>query len=245
MSLDEIVAHFKTLRKRLEVLWTRRDGARGANAIKPGYGVESTAPNFETGAGEIQTTRTTARNIAGRSTRSQYGRYRQPISPADAENAEAIRKAIAKLRAAKDENERDTAATSLTKLLETAFDRDYERRNKELLQLEARVTKLRAQMDRRKKSRDDIIQVRVKSLLYEAEGIGFTAGLGIQQQDPRKSPPHFQLRGPESLRLWPQRRDQLRQPDPSRTPVLPSIEQLPLNRRSDKDEGHEDLPNLN
>lgn len=91
----------------------------------------------------------------------------------DMQDIQSIRATVTLLRQSKDEKTRSAAAEKLKKLLETTFDRDYERRNRQLVELEQRVAKLRSQLDRRKKSRDDVIDVRVKSLLYEAEGIGF------------------------------------------------------------------------
>ena len=97
----------------------------------------------------------------------------------DRETARAIRETVEKLRKASDDNSRSIAANDLRKLLEAAFDQDYERRHDELTRLEERVAKLRKQLDRRKEARDDIIDVRVKSLLYDAEGISFPDGLGM------------------------------------------------------------------
>jgi hypothetical protein len=66
----------------------------------------------------------------------------------------------------------------LTKQLEAAvakqFDLDMEGRETEMTKLEERLTKLRAQLDRRRKAKTDIIQLQVKVLVNEAEGLGFT-----------------------------------------------------------------------
>ena len=72
-------------------------------------------------------------------------------------SADRIREAMAMLREAKEDKARNAAAAELKKRLETAFDHDYERRHKELAQLEQRVEKLRTQLNRRKQTRDDMI----------------------------------------------------------------------------------------
>jgi hypothetical protein len=66
----------------------------------------------------------------------------------------------------------------LTKQLEGAvsecFDEDMKVREKELTRIEERLAKLRSQLDRRRKARGDIIQLELKVLLNEAEGLGFS-----------------------------------------------------------------------
>jgi len=71
----------------------------------------------------------------------------------------------------------DAKKAELTKQLEAAvakqFDRDMENRETDLTKLEERLNKLRAQLDRRRKAKTDIIQLQVKVLVNEAEGLGF------------------------------------------------------------------------
>jgi len=53
------------------------------------------------------------------------------------------------------------------------FDEDMKVREGELSKLEERLNKLRAQLDRRRKAKGEIIQLEVKVLVNEAEGLGF------------------------------------------------------------------------
>jgi polyhydroxyalkanoate synthesis regulator phasin len=53
------------------------------------------------------------------------------------------------------------------------FDEDMQVREGELSKLEERLNKLRAQLDRRQKAKGEIIQLEVKVLVNEAEGLGF------------------------------------------------------------------------
>src|SRR5262245_37641127 len=66
----------------------------------------------------------------------------------------------------------------LTKQLETAvdkfFDEDMKARETELTKLEERLNKLRSQLDRRRKAKTEIIQLQLKVLQNEADGLGFT-----------------------------------------------------------------------
>ena len=71
----------------------------------------------------------------------------------------------------------DKKKPELTKQLETAvsecFDEDMKVREGELTRIEQRIAKLRSRLDKRKKARTDIIQLEMKVLSNEAEGLGF------------------------------------------------------------------------
>src|SRR5262245_56313100 len=73
----------------------------------------------------------------------------------------------------------DTAKKAeLTKQLEAAvskhFDEDLKTREEELEKLEQRVSKLKAQLERRRKAKADITQLQIKVLINDAEGLGFS-----------------------------------------------------------------------
>jgi DNA repair exonuclease SbcCD ATPase subunit len=69
----------------------------------------------------------------------------------------------------------------VTKKLEAAvtkfFDEDVKVRESELTKLDERLKKLRAHLDRRNKAKTDIIQLQLKVLVNEAEGLGFSGAL--------------------------------------------------------------------
>jgi hypothetical protein len=85
-----------------------------------------------------------------------------------------IGRLVAELRDASE----DAKKTEITKKLEAAvtkaFDEDQKARETELTRLEERLKKLRAQLDRRAKAKSDIIQLQLKVLANEAEGLGFS-----------------------------------------------------------------------
>jgi hypothetical protein len=87
---------------------------------------------------------------------------------------------IAKLMHQLRETEDEEKKGELTKQLETAvakhFDEDMKARQTELTKLEERLKKLRAQLDRRSKAKAEIIQLQIKVLINEAEGLGFSGG---------------------------------------------------------------------
>ena len=48
-----------------------------------------------------------------------------------------------------------------------------QRREKQISDVEARVKKLRDQIEKRKKAKDDIVSLRLKTIVNEADGLGF------------------------------------------------------------------------
>ena len=72
--------------------------------------------------------------------------------------------------------ERQKAKTELAELLGKQFEVQQQIREEEVGQLEARVKKLRALIDKRKEARLSIIEKRLDQLLREAEGLGWNVG---------------------------------------------------------------------
>jgi hypothetical protein len=111
-----------------------------------------------------------------------YPNYPMRITPAQSE----IRKLVNQLRETDDEAKK----ADLTKQLEAAvakhFDEDMKTRETELTKLEERLKKLRAQLDRRAKAKAELIQLQVKVLVNEAEGLGFS---GASSFDPKVAYP--------------------------------------------------------
>jgi hypothetical protein len=71
----------------------------------------------------------------------------------------------------------DAEKAALMKKLELAvsnqFGRDMEYRESELTKLEERLNKLRQQLERRRRAKNEIIELQIKVLVNEAEGLGF------------------------------------------------------------------------
>ena len=92
---------------------------------------------------------------------------------ADTGRMAAIREAAAALSEAEGEDARADAEEKLTRLLEDYFEQDMERREQELADVERRLTRLRTLLERRRDKKEDIIDLQVKVLLNEADGLGF------------------------------------------------------------------------
>jgi hypothetical protein len=108
-----------------------------------------------------------------------------------------IRQLTQKLRDATD----DTSKADLTKQLDAAvgkyFDEDMKGRESQLSQLEERVTKLRSQLDRRRKAKDDITKLQTQVLVNDADGLGFGDFPMEHSGTLNLNPPTFNLTAPQ------------------------------------------------
>jgi hypothetical protein len=84
-----------------------------------------------------------------------------------------LRQAAAALRDAKDDVAKADAKTQLTNLLNNYFEEDMRRREEELAKIEARLKDLREQAARRREKKSEIVDLQIKVLLNEVEGLGF------------------------------------------------------------------------
>jgi len=96
-----------------------------------------------------------------------------PGGPGFSPPGDKIREAAAQVRDAKDEAARAAAMTQLNSQLDQYFEEDMKARNKELEGIESRLEKLRAQLDRRRQKKSEIIDLQAKVAINEAEGLGF------------------------------------------------------------------------
>ncbi|MEX2306357.1 MAG: hypothetical protein WD738_02120 [Pirellulales bacterium] len=91
----------------------------------------------------------------------------------DPNSMTAIRNAAEELNDAEDDDAKGKAEERLRELLSNYFEDDMARRQTELEDIEKRLSKLREQLDRRRTKKQDIIDLQVKVLINEAEGLGF------------------------------------------------------------------------
>ncbi len=104
-----------------------------------------------------------------------------PLSKEEIAVAQATREALRAIRSAKTEEEKQNAARLLALVLAKAFDRDLERREKEVSEIEGRVRKLRDQVEKRRKAKDEIVNLRLRTIVNEAEGLGFPGSFDLER----------------------------------------------------------------
>jgi hypothetical protein len=88
--------------------------------------------------------------------------------------SDGIEQLAGQLREAGDDNKKAYLTAKLKEAVEASFEQDMKDREAELSKVEARLNKLRTQLERRKKAKSEIVQLEVKVLVNEAEGLGFS-----------------------------------------------------------------------
>ena len=81
--------------------------------------------------------------------------------------------AMKKLRNAETDEAKDEAKKETQTLLDSYFEADMKKREQEIADVELRVKRLRAQLEKRQAAKDEIIQLQLKLIEHEAEGLGF------------------------------------------------------------------------
>ncbi len=109
----------------------------------------------------------------------------------------AIMVAAAKARDAEGDDAKAEAKEELADLLDKYFEADMKRRAEDLAKIEERVKKLHALMEKRNTKKQEIIDLQMKVLEYDANGLGLFSDAGPDGQlNPfRGLPPETVLRG--------------------------------------------------
>lgn len=120
-----------------------------------------------------------------RTTRARAGLYpaASPYKPTRAgysrrSGRNRIDAALKRLQAAKTRAEREKSEQALADLLKNEFEADLGRRRAEIDSIQKRIEALKAVLKKRQAARDSIIQLQMKVLTNEAEGLGFPAAAG-------------------------------------------------------------------
>src|SRR5579862_8419953 len=105
----------------------------------------------------------------------------EPIPEAELVETQRIKALEPKLKLPKGEPAKEVAVRELAGLLEKSFDRDLDRREKQISQVEERIKRLRDQIERRKTAKKEILNLRLQTMVNEAEGLGFPSPDGDGQ----------------------------------------------------------------
>lgn len=97
----------------------------------------------------------------------------EPVPAEELEEYEAFQNAMQALKSAKDEAEKKKASETVREHLVKQLDRDLVQREQELAEVEERIKQLKQQLAKRKASKDDIVTLRLKTIINNAEGLGF------------------------------------------------------------------------
>jgi hypothetical protein len=98
-------------------------------------------------------------------------------------NAAKLQKAIENLKRAASEEARKATLENLSQIVHEIFDEDLKRRESEVSDIRQRVSKLQALIDKRKESKDRIVDLQFKIQLNEVEGLGFAVKRSGRRQN--------------------------------------------------------------
>ena len=153
----------------------------------------------------------------------------EPIPIEELQARQKLQAAVQSLRTGKDDAARKAAADVIQQHLTAQFETDLKQREKELTEVEQRVKTLREQLDKRKAAQADIINLRLQTLVNDANGLGFPdTNFGTNaQNDPRQFTDDYDigLPGPRQSAISPTFDDPNR-PDPRLREYQPEPDQL-------------------
>ena len=86
-----------------------------------------------------------------------------------------VEKLTSELGDATDDKQKTGLTEKLKGAVDKCFEQDMKGREAELAKLQERLNKLKNQLDRRRKAKDEIVQLEVKVLVNEASGLGFSS----------------------------------------------------------------------
>ncbi len=86
------------------------------------------------------------------------------------------RKAFEKLKAAGTDEDKDNARDDLRSALESEYDKYLETQEQELSKMEDKLKELRSQLRKRREAKDDLVELRLKTLENDASGLGWPGG---------------------------------------------------------------------
>jgi seryl-tRNA synthetase len=113
------------------------------------------------------------------------------MSEEEMQEFEALGQAVEKLKSAKNDADKTSATNQISQVLEKWFKRDLQRRENQISEIETRVKKLRDQIEKRKKAKDEIINLRLKTIVNEADGLGFPGAFEQESEAEPFSRPHY------------------------------------------------------
>ena len=106
-------------------------------------------------------------------TRTIVESYMEPIPAEELAKTKELQDAIQSLKTSTDEVARKKATEFIQQQLASQFEDDLKQREKELAEVEQRVTRLREQLDKRKVAQKAIIDLRLQTIVNDADGLGF------------------------------------------------------------------------
>jgi len=167
--------------KVIDVRTTNRNPLAGTNSN--GFAVDPSAASSPAGDPGLFNRRRGAINATAAGGRS----FGTPPVHQPETNAAKLQKAIETLKQAKDEEARKKSLETLSSVVSQLFDEDLKRRESEVGDIRNRAAKLKALIDKRKESKDRIVDLQLKIQRNEVEGLGFA----VKQRSGGRNPNQY------------------------------------------------------
>ena len=149
-------------------------GAKSARPGLPGIARMGTMSDGESGFAATGTTELQSRPMKAKTVyRTVIEEVRVALSPEELAENQQYESSLKVLKSDEGDAAKETARNTIRQLLVTRFTRDLESREKDLVELETRVTKLREKLNKRTAARDQIIDLQMTTLQNEIDGLGF------------------------------------------------------------------------
>jgi hypothetical protein len=84
-----------------------------------------------------------------------------------------IQKGVKKYQVAKTEEKKEDAKQGISAALSSYFDADMKNREKDIVNIEKRIKKLRALLEKRRAAKAKLVDLQLKVLINKADGLGF------------------------------------------------------------------------
>ena len=112
----------------------------------------------------------TIRNHAHSVSPADWG---SPHSSEDAELERKTRRSVEALKKAESSEKRLAMRDELEQLVDQHFDVRMKNREEQINQIEKKLRRLKDEIEKRRRRRDEIVQLRLQTLINEANGLGF------------------------------------------------------------------------
>ncbi len=110
----------------------------------------------------------------GLATRTSWNRYDAETAGLLNESSTKVKELVNILKSSESDEEKKTEAKESIKAeLETQYDIHLTHHEKPLLELEAKLAKLRSEFDARKTARDELVKLRLDNIWYNSQGMGW------------------------------------------------------------------------
>ncbi len=106
----------------------------------------------------------------------RYSLFAQSVFPAQSKTAAALNEALTSMKNAESEEMKANAKMNLRDALAADYDDKMDRYDEHIEKLENQLEEMRARLSRRREAKDDMVDLKLKGLVADADGLGWPTG---------------------------------------------------------------------